>query len=129
MRGCRGCMKNAQKPSSSIDVARGSGVRARGGLDSLNPRYLLKYCSIYCIYCSPPILRGFWDEKINRVKPRNWGRGRVKQGTLVVLDMPKISIISHPVSSKHLKTISNSNTVLPPRARPPRARTPLVRGF
>ena len=26
------------------------------------------------------ILRGFWDEKINRVKPRNWG-DRVKQGT------------------------------------------------
>ena len=27
-------------------------------------------------YSSPPILRGFWDERMNRVKPRNKGGPR-----------------------------------------------------
>ena len=34
------------------------------------------YCTTECMYSSPPILRGFWDENINRVKPRNWGGSR-----------------------------------------------------
>ena len=33
-------------------------------------------------YSSPPILRGFWDEKINRVKSRNWGGGPRKTGDI-----------------------------------------------